>query len=150
MSEEETIIETPAPYPKVDWSCVNSRFIKNIPMPSSFPILGCSQDPDTYKLERTYNHDYYSKFTSSSNPFGSAYGYQTTQGIVGVPEEVHHGYVWVKDQWILDAKLPTQPQLEERRGKRETQRGRREIQRMRRGKRGGRRGKRGGRRGKRG
>ena len=48
---EDVIIETPAPYPKVDWLCVNSRFIKN-PMPSSFPILGCSQDLEVYKLER--------------------------------------------------------------------------------------------------
>ena len=38
MSVEETITETHAPYPKVDWSSVNSRLIKNIPMPSSFPI----------------------------------------------------------------------------------------------------------------
>ena len=44
-------VVTPAPYPKVDWSCVNSRFIKNIPSPGKFPIHGCSQDPDLYKLE---------------------------------------------------------------------------------------------------
>ena len=30
-------VVTPAPYPKVDWSCVNSRFIKNIPSPGKFP-----------------------------------------------------------------------------------------------------------------
>jgi len=135
MSEENTIIETPAPYPKVDWSCVNSRFIKNIPIPSSFPILGCSPDPDFYKVTTSYSSSY-SKFRNQSNPFGSAYGYQTNQGIVCVSEEVHHGYVWEKGQWILHAKLPTQSQLEEKRGKRE-------VQRMRRGKRGGRRGERG-------
>jgi len=131
FEKEDVSIETPAPYPKVDWSSVNSRFIKNIPLPSSFPILGCSQDPGFYKLERTYGQGMQSKFSSHTNPFGFAYGYQTNQGVVCVPEKVHHGYIWDYDHWTLHATLPAQPQHQERR------------EGTRRGKRGGRRGERG-------
>ena len=134
---DNVIIETPAPYPKVDWSCVNSRFIKNIPSPSRFPIHSCSKDPDFYEPETPHgtitgwNSGANSQFTSQPNPFGCEYGYQTTEGIVSVPAVVHHGYVWQNHKWLLHAKLPTQPQHEERR------------ERRRRGKRGGRRGERG-------
>ena len=141
MTEEETIIDTPAPYPKVDWSCVNSRFIKNIPIPNSFPLHGCSQDSNFYKLHLSYSRGNQSQFTTLNHPFGPAYGYQTSEGIVSVPEEVHHGYIWQGHQWILHAKLPTQPRHEEKR--------RREIVRGKRGKR-GKRGRRRGERGKRG
>merc|ERR1719282_738829 len=122
-------VVTPVPYPKVDWSCVNSRFIKNLPSPGKFPIHGCSQDPDLYEIELDCYGN--TKFNDVPNPFGSAYGYQTSEGIVCVPEEAHHGYVWQVDQWVLHANLPTQPRHEHKR--------RREAQR---GKRGGRRGKR--------
>ena len=124
-------VVTPAPYPKVDWSCVNSRFIKNIPSPGKFLIHGCSQDRDLYKLEPDYCGES-SFFTREANPFGSAYGYQTREGIVCVPEQAHYGYVWQDHQWVLHAKFSTQPRHDHKR--------RREVQR---GKRGGRRGEKG-------
>ena len=36
------------PYPKVDWSKINSHTVKNLPQPSYLPIFGCPQDPSIY------------------------------------------------------------------------------------------------------
>ena len=144
MSVEPVLIETPSPYPKVDWSCVNLRFITNIPSPSSFPIHGCSQDPDFYELKFLgYSEGNRSKFNNTPNPFGVLDGYNTSEGIVSVPTNSFHGYVWKNHGWILHSKLPSKSNLEDG--------GRREEQR-RRGQRGGRRGerRRGRERGKRG
>ena len=52
MSVEPVISETPSPYPEVDRSCLNSRFITNIPSPSKIPKHGCSQDPDFYEFKK--------------------------------------------------------------------------------------------------
>merc|ERR1719348_892202 len=38
----------PSPYPEVDWSCVNKRFLNNVPCPVQFPVHGCSEDEDFY------------------------------------------------------------------------------------------------------
>ena len=39
---------TKEPYPKVDWSNINSHTLKNLPQPSYPPIYGCPQDPSVY------------------------------------------------------------------------------------------------------
>ena len=36
------------PYPKVDWSNINSHTLKNLPQPVYPPIYGCPQDPGVY------------------------------------------------------------------------------------------------------
>ena len=36
------------PYPRVDWSQINSHTVKNLPQPSYLPIFGCPQDPSIY------------------------------------------------------------------------------------------------------
>ena len=35
--------------PRVDWSKFNSRMIKNIPSPFTYPVHGVSYDPEFYK-----------------------------------------------------------------------------------------------------
>ena len=47
--EEEVKIIVPDPYPTIDWSKVNKRFVSNIPEPKAFPVQGCSQDPQFYE-----------------------------------------------------------------------------------------------------
>ena len=39
---------TKEPYPKVDWSNINSHTLKNLPQPCYPPIYGCPQDPGVY------------------------------------------------------------------------------------------------------
>ena len=144
VEEEDVLLETPTPYPEVDWSSVNSRFLLNIPCPSEFPVHRCSKDPDLYKIEWRGNQiGNKSQFSFEPNPFGCDLGYNTSEGIVQVPTSPFHGYVWKNHGWIFHSKLPSKSNLEDG--------GRREEQR-RRGQRGGRRGerRRGRERGKRG
>ena len=97
------------PYPQVDWTNVNKRFLGNIPNPTFFPIHGCSNDPSHYQLT-CVSHDHYipAEFDCPC-PFGQDYGYLTEGGVIAVPDQVHHGYVWsVSDsgvgQWVLSVK----------------------------------------------
>ena len=39
---------TKEPYPRVDWSNINSHTVKSLPQPSYLPISGCPQDPGVY------------------------------------------------------------------------------------------------------
>ena len=144
VREEEDVIITPSPYPTVDWSKVNSRFIQNIPKPTRFPIHSCSQDPEFYGGS-DWLHRHPCPFTGADPaPFGSISGYDTSEGIIPVPTVPFHGYVYKQNRgWILHSELPSKSTIEDG--------GRREEQR-RRGQRGGRRGdgRRGRERGKRG
>ena len=122
--EEEVVkIIVPDPYPKIDWSQVNKRFISNIPEPTRFPIHSCSPDPAFYEWsERKFNgatekvppqfekYDYYRKkgwfkAAEGMHVFGGIWGYQTSEGIVSVASLVHHGYIW-QNGWILHAQKP--------------------------------------------
>ena len=106
------IIKDPAPairYHSIDLFNVNTRFIENIPKPSSFPIHGVSPDPDFYhKLARgegEYSHKIFYRFNRHS-PFGSDYGYETHIGIVPPPTDPVHGYIWCEGSWKLYAVKP--------------------------------------------
>ena len=65
--EEEVKIITPDPYPTIDWSKVNKRFIDNIPKPSRFPIHSCSPDPAFYAW--TEKKDPENKIVKVPSPF---------------------------------------------------------------------------------
>ena len=73
--------------PKFIW---NSHFIKNIPKPSLYQILGCSTDAEFYARvdHRPWIQNFYKEF-----PYGSEYGY-TNLSIVAVPDHPIHGFVW--------------------------------------------------------
>ena len=49
VDSEEVKVFVPDPYPTLDWSKINKRFISNIPSPSTFPKHGCSLDPAFYE-----------------------------------------------------------------------------------------------------
>ena len=126
--EEEVKIIVPEPYPTIDWSKVNKRFISNIPEPTLVPIHSCSSDPEFYawkerkhpgnRIEkipsRFDRYQYYQSTnpkciaaqTTSPHVFGALWGYETSEGIVSVSSLVHHGYTW-KGQWILHAEKPS-------------------------------------------
>ena len=95
---------------KVDFNKMNSHFIRNIPEPVFFPVLGCSQDPMFYCKEgmlSTNNpeRNYYNKSCENRNyryPHGGIYGYETDVGIVPVPAEPIHGHVWKNGHEIRD------------------------------------------------
>ena len=98
-------------YPRVDWKCVNKRFLSNIPLPSSLPLHGCSPNPDDYKDE-FYQNDYRgmqnlgSKFDREF-PFGTALGFLTDAGPINVPDEIFHGHSYQPGQgWLLHAEYP--------------------------------------------
>ena len=88
---------TPAPLlPTINLRDVNARALGNLPKPYKYPVQGCSQDPDHYT---TTCYDYSNHF----GPIGWAFGYQTNNGIVAVPDQPVHGYIWDHDceNWTL-------------------------------------------------
>ena len=107
------------PYPEVDWTNVNKRFLSNIPNPSFFPIHGCSEDPSHYELTYVSHNNFIPAEFERPSPFGQAYGYMTERGVIAVPNRVHHGYVWsVCDsgvgQWVLSVQSRQNPKKQER------------------------------------
>ena len=123
-NEEEVKVTVPDPYPTLDWTKVNKRFIQNIPMPTLLPVHSCSADPSFYEwTERKGNGNTIEKVPSQferrsyflkkgfanaagGHPFGGMYGYETSEGIISVSSISHHGYIWDKGSWILHAQLP--------------------------------------------
>ena len=90
--------------PTIDLSKVNIRAIANLPRPKSFPIHGCSQDPEFYN----------SREWIMANPFGWKYGYMTQLGPVSVSSQPIHGYVFdVQAQdWVLHASYKQEKERE--------------------------------------
>ena len=104
-------IAKPVEY-KIDLSKVNYSFrVRNIPDPGYYPVLGVSQDPNFYDREYWYKHpenkrNYYNyDVRSGEYPHGRLHGYLTNVGIVPVPEEPVHGYVFRNGSWILHAEV---------------------------------------------
>ena len=87
--------------PKFIW---NSHFIKNIPKPSLYQILGCSTDAEFYARvdHRPWIQNFYKEF-----PYGSEYGYITNLSIVAVPDHPIHGFVWSEGEWMIQASIPS-------------------------------------------
>ena len=112
------VIKKPAqvsPYPEVDWTCVNKRFLTNVPNPVQYPVHGCSNDEDFY--ETKYARSDYGYMTNKGSafnkdaPFGSLPGYRTIFGVVSVPtNQVFHGYSWLENEgWVLHATMLSAP-----------------------------------------
>ena len=92
----------------IDFTRTNKFFMRNIPTPTSFPIHGCSQDPEFYVRQCRNQYGEYpdlkpNHYKDCPRPHGSLYGYETDIGIVPVPEEAVNGYVWKNGSWILHA-----------------------------------------------
>ena len=100
----------------IDLTKVNQFFLRNIPKPEYFPILGCSNDPEFYSDERIKTDivDYYGNRQTlpprhkQKAPFGSLYGYKTDVGIIPVPNQSIFGHVWKGrdgEGWVLQAQV---------------------------------------------
>jgi len=104
-----------SPYPEVDWTCVNKRFLTNVPNPVQYPVHGCSEDDDFYEIKYVKSdYGYMTNKGSAFNkdaPFGSLPGYRTIFGVVSVPtNQVFHGYSWLENEgWVLHATMPSAP-----------------------------------------
>ena len=112
--EKEVVQLSPTPptvirYPTIDYTKCNIRSIANIPKPQKFAVLGCSADPEFYVLSNSY-YKASGGFYQSIYPHGTKYGYRTQLGIVPVPDEPVHGYVWDgtddSSDWVLHAVKP--------------------------------------------
>ena len=84
-SVSKPIVEVMSPYPIIDMSKVNKRFMSNLPEPEPFPVLCCSQDPNFY--EPKYEaQNVVSTVLSNHNEkktFGIAFGFETNLEMVG-------------------------------------------------------------------
>ena len=116
VESEEVKVSVQEPYPSLDWTKVNSRFINNIPKPVQYPTYGCSLDPVIYEWTHKFHYpevwggtkeNIKPKFETSSTPFGSQWGYRTSEGIISVSNVTHHGYIWNDGHWILHAEQPS-------------------------------------------
>ena len=92
----------------IDFTRTNKFFMRNIPDPKSFPIHGCSQDPEFYVRQCRNQYGEYpdlkpNHYKDCPRPHGYLYGYETDIGIVPFPEEAVNGYVWKNGSWILHA-----------------------------------------------
>ena len=117
---EETIakpiVEVASPYPIIDMSKVNKRFLSNLPEPELFPVLGCSPDPQFYEgkyetLNPGNSIESRRVLTSKHDekyPFGCQFGFLTNLGIVSWSsrEGAVHGYIWSGYSWVLHAQRP--------------------------------------------
>ena len=103
------ICSPPMPKPRVNWSKLNKFQLKNLPEPDSFPIRSCPQDPAYYTTtyEKRYNHPCVGHANCGcvrcDPPFGRAKGLRTNLGVIPMPLEPVHGYVWHGNEWVIAA-----------------------------------------------
>ena len=106
------------PYPKVDWSKVNSYSKKNLPKAEGFPILGCPHHPDYYPdapnpegriaicrgTKDCWLPGCSHETPIRDRPFGSLPGFLTNLGIVAMPSKPVGGYIYTEEEgWVLYA-----------------------------------------------
>ena len=108
------------PKPKVQWSSLNSNYLKNMPKPQPFTIESCSMDPGFYStiipttelfngrefgLPNSYITDS-SPLFEKVNPFGTLYGFMTDVGVLPVPDVPVHGYSCNAETgaWVIAAR----------------------------------------------
>ena len=81
-------VEVVSPYPIIDMSKVNKRFLSNLPEPERFPVLGCSPDPKFYEPRYEIQYDaqlppcQLKSMYEEKYPFGCAFGFDTNLGII--------------------------------------------------------------------
>ena len=96
---------------------VNKWQLRNLPEPELFPVHSVPQDPDYYGT--AYVKEYVERHGGlfgcmgvpkgcgcirCNPPWGKGSGLRTSHGIIGMPTEPVHGYVWSgSDGWVLYA-----------------------------------------------
>ena len=86
----------------IDWTKVNSHFLRNIPSPKQVPVLGCSPDPMFYTdtvhvLEKGTRYEKTEVVKCSFNmdkfPHGYSWGFSTNKGIISAASVQVHGHI---------------------------------------------------------
>ena len=93
------------PPARVQWSSLNTNYLRNMPKPEAFPVQSCSMEPSLYAviISKTPRDNVnigcrrpVITTTDSSfdkpDPFGTLYGFMTDVGVLPVPEMPVHGY----------------------------------------------------------
>ena len=104
-------VHVPDPRPVVNWSRINHNAVRHLPKPVLYPVKGVSQDPVMYETKRKVNcltdrtEAVESPFVRKPAPFGSLHGFQTSHGIVAVPDVPVDGFLWSKENgcWVIAA-----------------------------------------------
>ena len=94
-----TIYSPSFPPTRVQWSSLNTNYLRNMPKPEAFPVESCSVDPSLYTviISKTPRDNVnigcgrpVITTTDSAfhkpNPFGTLYGFMTDVGVLPVPE----------------------------------------------------------------
>ena len=91
--------------PKVDWSRLRPQSFRNLPQPQRYPIHGCSPVPEVYEygLPTPWGEATKPKFMLPE-PFGASYGLKTDAGIIQVPSDPIHGYIFFEGEWVIATK----------------------------------------------
>jgi len=98
------------PKARVNWHRLNPNMKRNLPVPDQFALHGCAQSPEFYIS--TLDIEHYGGQTldtklvfETGKPFGSLYGFRTSQGVLALPDEAVHGYHCCPETgtWIIAA-----------------------------------------------
>eukprot|EP00091_Calanus_sinicus_P010793 TRINITY_DN24828_c0_g1_i1.p1 TRINITY_DN24828_c0_g1~~TRINITY_DN24828_c0_g1_i1.p1 ORF type:complete len:182 (-),score=62.12 TRINITY_DN24828_c0_g1_i1:113-619(-) len=96
--------------PQVNLSGINFNLKKNLPRPSYYPLKGMSQNAEMYSSTsyRDYNDRLVVKpaaFAERELPFGGFQGLKTDLGIIAMPSQIVHGFVWSQEEqeWVIAA-----------------------------------------------
>ena len=96
--------------PQVNLSGINFNLHKNLPKPSYYPLTGVSQNAVMYNS--TSYRDHMGKlmvkpaaFAETDKPFGGFHGLKTDLGIIAMPSQIVHGFVWSQEEqeWVIAA-----------------------------------------------
>lgn len=104
-------IFVPDPRPIVNWMKVNTHAKRNLPKPEFLPVLGVSMNPTFYQTTKTMHMGIESEHNPAferESPFGKLPGLRTSKGIMAMPEDVIHGYIWSHTEfsWVIAASPP--------------------------------------------
>ena len=112
----------------IDWTKVNSHFLRNIPSSKQVPVLGCSPDPMFYTdtvhvLEKGTRYEKTEVVKCSFNmdkfPHGYSWGFSTNKGIISAAGVQVHGHIWDEmTGWTLCATQVTAGQVRDTGGQR--------------------------------
>ena len=100
------------PTPNVNLGGINYNFRKSLPMPSYYPLLSVSQNAEMYNTTTYRDHMArtmvkQAAFVEKDMPFGGHHGLKTDQGIIAMPSQIVHGFVWSQEdhEWVIAATM---------------------------------------------
>ena len=98
--------------PHVNLCGINFNLQKNLPKPSYYPLKSVSHNEEMYKS--TSYRDHMGRmmvkpaaFVERYAPFGGFHGLKTDQGIIAMPSQIVHGFVWSQEEhdWVIAATM---------------------------------------------